>query len=455
MTALVGFGLHPREGVLVMCLGLVLVAGACGAAEAGANPLLSATQAVALAKKVFAEKNLEKRSALIAQAGASPIAKPEAIARWVVPSRYAEMKSEVRHGVPLPLPAELSSTPGAYSIGLPPKYAPNQRWPLIIGLHGGGSGQGDGATQYRSWHNIPQSGAIFVCPTSLDLDNRFYWRNPKNEELLRILIRTLQSEYPIDTDRIYLTGYSMGGIGTYYLGPRMSEWWAGIAPGAGSWNAIHWPVLLNTGVYLLHGKRDLRGPQFTDFPNAERAAESLTALGYSVKLQAVDADHSQGWTADEAKHMADWLLTHRRDPFPKRIVLASPCAQDFLVPVAPARPDRWLAITAIGSATQPMAALKPGSGGKERTTIAVVMGTLDATWVAQNRLEVTAVNVRSFTVRLAPKLVDFSKPLTVMVNGAEAFRGSVTTSLAYLLNDLCDRGDPSRWYVNEVAITVP
>lgn len=435
---------------------LLLTATLVAAADASTPPRpLSSSQALDLAKKVFAESDPAKRAALIDRAGASPVDKPEAIARLVVPASYPPQKPGVRHGVSLPLPATLHNAPGIYSIGLPPKYAPNQLWPLVIALHGGGSGEGAGKAQYESWPDIPEAGVIFVCPTSLDLDNRFYWRNPKNEEMLRVLIRTLQREYPIDTDRIYLTGYSMGGIGTYFLGPRMSEWWAGIGPGAGSWNAIYWPALLNTPAYILHGKRDLRGPQFTDFPNAERAFESMKELGYRTELRAVDATHSEGWPAGESKRMAEWLLKSRRDPYVKHLILANPCAQDFQVPNAPARPDRWLAITAIGTAKLPMDALKQGSGGKERTTVELPMGVLDATWTGPNKVEVKATNVTAFTLRLSPKLVDFKKPLTVLVNGTEAFKGPVTTSLAYLLNDLVERGDPSRWYVNEIAITVP
>lgn len=434
---------------------LLLLAATLGAGEAAAPAAISASKALTLAKKFLASGDAAAKAAILAEIGEAPVANPSPLVGLLAPTSYPAQKPGVRHGVALSLPASISDKPGSYSIGLPPNYAPNRLWPLIIGLHGGGDGQGSGQDQYRQWPDIVEAGAIFACPTSLDLGNDLYWRNPRNEEMLIHLIRTLMQEYPIDPDRVYLVGYSMGGIGTYYIGPRLKGMLAGIGPGAGSWHAIYWPGLVNLPVYILHGKRDMRGPLATNFPNAEQANDFLSKLGYAVEFRAVDATHTEGWPRGEGKRMAEWLLKHPRDPLAKHVILASPCARDFRAPEAPARPDRWLAIESIGDAKLPLEGLKIGSGGAERTTISLAMGTLDATWSAANRLEVQAVNVRRFRVGIHPKLVNLKKPVTIAVNGAEVFSGLVPTRLASLLTSLDERRDPSVWFINELAVDVP
>ena len=58
-----------------------------------------------------------------------------------------------------------------------------------------------------------------------------------NDELSEIdamaLLKLIREKYTIDNDRIYLMGHSMGGAGTYYLGGKYNDIWAGIAPISG------------------------------------------------------------------------------------------------------------------------------------------------------------------------------------------------------------------------------
>ena len=259
----------------------------------------------------------------------------------------------------------------------------------------------------------------------------------------------MTSTFPIDPDRIYLSGYSMGGIGTYYLAPRMNERFAAVSPGGGSWNAIFWPQIFNTPVFVLHGKRDMRGKRFTDFPNAENAAKCLEEAGCTFELRATNDGHDIN--SDVLTVMGAWLLKHKRNAYPKRIIHASPCAKDFMVPLSPSPPDRWLAIDEIGDEKLArMDSVSSGGVGLKRKSFK--MGVLDATWVAENKLEVKATNVKSFRVLLAEQLVDFKKPLVVMVNGKEVFSGPVTSSLRYAMQYADKKRDLGIIYVGEIPI---
>lgn len=429
---------------------VVWMLAACAAAEEAPKPL-SSSQALELAKKYLVEKDVSKKEGLLAQAGDTPVDDPKPFLKLLQPAGYPPAKSGVQHDLKLDVPATVSDKPVEYSLSVPARFAPTQLWPLIIGLHGGGSGTGAGRLLMQTMMGIVATPAIFVCPTSVDLGNNFYWRNPKNEKMLDLLVKEMARQFPIDPDRVYLCGYSMGGIGSYYLGARMVDRFAATGPGAGAWKGIYWPGMLNTPLYIWHGKRDMRGKNFTDFPNAENAAACLKELGpdYKYEFRAMDCDHFRV-PPGEDKMMAEWLLKQKRNPYPKRIVFASPRAKDFMVPVEASPPDRWLVIDENGPGTLEMEGLD--QGGATRLKHKLKMGTLDATWTAPNALEVKTQNVKKFRVFLSPNLLDFKKPLKIVADGKTVFEGPVKSSLKFLLQYLDERRDMGMAFVGEVAV---
>ena len=73
---------------------------------------------------------------------------------------------------------------------------------------------------------------------------------------MRDLITELRLLYHVDIDRIYLTGHSMGGFGTWALGPRLAEDLAAISPMAGGGGSIGKLVSTRTPVFIFHGADD-------------------------------------------------------------------------------------------------------------------------------------------------------------------------------------------------------
>ena len=438
---------------LVLCGVLALAVAVFAARAQDAAKPLNASQSLELAKKYLAEKDAAKKEALLAQAGESPADDPKPFLKLLLPAVFAPVKSGVQNDLKLDVPASISDKPVDYALSVPPKYAPAQLWPLIIGLHGGGSGTGSGKQHMSTELDATTLPAFFACPTSVDLGNEYYWRNPKNEKMIATLIQELSKQFPIDPDKIYLSGYSMGGIGTYYLGARMVDHFAAVAPGGGAWKGIFWAGMLNTPVYIWHGKRDMRGANFTDYPNAENAAACLKELGpgYTYEFHPMDCDHPNV-PRGEAKAMAEWLLKQKRNPYPKRIVYSSCRARDFMVEQLPAAPDRWLDVTEVGDGELEMEGLE--QGGTPRIKHKVKMGTVDATWTAPNALDVKTQNVKAFRVLLNPALLDFKKPLKITVNGKPGFEGPVKSSLKFALKYLDEHRDPGMLFVGEVVVKV-
>ena len=120
-----------------------------------------------------------------------------------------------------------------YLLYLPEEFDPNQSWPLIYYLHGAGS-RGEDIERIRQESFLSDVGrtvqlpAIVIAPqapTGSVWDDRI----PTLEALLDGVTET----YPVDENRIYLTGFSMGGFGTWAWGLENPDRFAAIVPVAG------------------------------------------------------------------------------------------------------------------------------------------------------------------------------------------------------------------------------
>ncbi|MEN9979594.1 MAG: prolyl oligopeptidase family serine peptidase [candidate division WOR-3 bacterium] len=113
-----------------------------------------------------------------------------------------------------------------YAILYPSNYDPAQNYGLILSLHGAGVEASGLAECFQ-----PKDWAFVVCPT-----NRrpygFDWQDWGRLDAIEVLKEACNS-LPVDPDRIYLTGHSMGGHGTWHIGLTHPDLFAAIAPAAG------------------------------------------------------------------------------------------------------------------------------------------------------------------------------------------------------------------------------
>jgi phospholipase/carboxylesterase len=192
---------------------------------------------------------------------------------------------------------------GGFSLYVPESWDGQASMPLIVALHGG---HGHGRDFLWSWLRDARSReGLLLAPTSQDRT----WSIMGQEldaEPLRQMIERVAERYPVDRERVLLTGMSDGGTYTMLCGLQDGMPFTHLAPACG---VLHLG-LLGGGlerararpIYLIHGALDWMFPVYT----ARMAQEALTAVGARLVYREL-ADLSHTYPRDENPKILDWL----------------------------------------------------------------------------------------------------------------------------------------------------
>jgi predicted peptidase len=133
-------------------------------------------------------------------------------------------------------------------------YDKSQKYPLIIFMHGSGERGNDNVKQIR--YNFPD---VFIEDASQDRNPCFIMapqcpQGPKwSEEKLhqvKTILDSLQTEFSIDSERLYVFGLSMGGRGTFNMLAQYPDLFAAAIPCAGGNNPSLYPRIMQTPMWL-------------------------------------------------------------------------------------------------------------------------------------------------------------------------------------------------------------
>lgn len=197
-----------------------------------------------------------------------------------------------------------------YLLYLPKGYGQQDRkWPLMLFLHGAGERGSDlNLVKKHGPPKLVEAGQdlpfVIVspqCPAGQ------WW--PEHVDMLSALSDDVQSRYAIDPNRVYLTGLSMGGYGTWVLACQQPERFAAIAPVCGGGQAFLADRLKNLPVWAFHGAKDPIVP----LSESRQMVDAVNKAGGQAKLTVYpDAGHDC-WTATyENPELYQWLLSHKR-----------------------------------------------------------------------------------------------------------------------------------------------
>jgi predicted peptidase len=198
-----------------------------------------------------------------------------------------------------------------YLLYLPKSYGEkkDQKWPVMLFLHGAGE-RGDDINLVKK-HGPPKlidQGKEFPfivvspqCPTNS------WW--PEQIDALVALLDEVQSKYAVDPDRVYLTGLSMGGFGSWALACRYPERFAAVVPICGGGDRYLVSRLKNVAVWAFHGGKDPVVP----LQASTDMVEALKKAGGDVQLTVYPEAQHDSWTETyNNPKLYEWLLSHRR-----------------------------------------------------------------------------------------------------------------------------------------------
>jgi predicted peptidase len=208
-----------------------------------------------------------------------------------------------------------------YLLYVPAGYSESQDgepWPLMLFLHGLGE-SGDGQLQRVRKHGPPkiverQKDFPFIvvapqCPWPQKGQYRDAWK----PDLLMRLIDHVSGRLRVDADRVYVTGLSMGGYGTWRLAAAYPERFAAAVPicGGGDPNAAD--QLARVPIWCFHGAKDPVVP----LSESEKMVEAIKKANGEVRLTVYPNAKHDSWTEtyDNPK-VYEWLLSHRRPKQP-------------------------------------------------------------------------------------------------------------------------------------------
>lgn len=191
-----------------------------------------------------------------------------------------------------------------YRTVTPADFDPTQEYPLILFLHGRGE-QGDNLDRVQihgPFKKVAELGlpVIIVAPQS-----------PKDEwwdvDALDALVDHLLWKLPIDKNRVYLTGLSMGGHGTWLLAARRPETFAAIAPICGYSLPSKAKLLRHVPIWIFHGAKD----STIHVRESTAMAQALNAVGNDARLTIYPDVGHNAWTATyDDPQFYEWMLSH-------------------------------------------------------------------------------------------------------------------------------------------------
>jgi hypothetical protein len=314
-------------------------------------------------------------------------------------------------------------TNAAYMIHVPIDYRGDQPFPLIVYLSGGGGLAFDGAL--TAGDAVNHAGYLVLYPHAGG-DN---WWEPKPTDMVHTLLLEVLRSYNVDTNRVYVAGFSNGGTGVLEFGTRWPDRFAALASlmGAGmnSPSGAKLPMqnLWDVPVLFLHGDSDPRIPfsaSVDTYNDLRRLQPRVTPELHILK----------GRSHDITLGMDDGYTL----PFFERFTRA-PFPQSVSARIWDARFPRqyWMEV------------VDAGNGAPE----------LEGRIVTGDLIEIRTRNVKKLRLLLRPELFPSAGPIRVRLNGRDQPSFELKRDCQLFTRSADAYADPYFAYTDEIVVDVP
>ena len=210
-----------------------------------------------------------------------------------------------------------------YRVYVPSTYRGDRGYPLWIALHGNGLTEDyffdslNGGLQKLA----EEHGYIVAAPLGYRVDGGYGYNNgsrpaedfPKlklSEKDVMHVLDLMKKDYRIDNNRIYIGGHSMGGSGSWYLGPKYSEIWAGLATFAGGVTPQTAPQVKTIPQFVVHGDADTTAP----VERSRTMVAELKRLGVEHQYVEVPGGSHGNVVAPNLAGMFEFFDRYRKSP---------------------------------------------------------------------------------------------------------------------------------------------
>jgi poly(3-hydroxybutyrate) depolymerase len=306
--------------------------------------------------------------------------------------------------------SDVDDTEQPYGLYLPKNYDENKKYPLVVMLHGAGSNHrlslrrvfgksnANGENDVEATRYFPEWKDVEYIVASPYVRGTMGYQGVAEKDVYDVLA-DVKSRFSIDEDRIYLTGLSMGGGGTLWIGLTHPDTWAALfpvcpAPPKGTDELA--PNALNLPMFFHHGDQDAAVPVTVSRDWTKRLKE----IGVNVSYTEYPGVNHNSWEnayKDEAAF--EWFDKFKRNKFPDRVLFNS---KNYKYSSA-----YWVHFDQ----------LTPGT-----------LATIDAKFTAPNQLEIKTTNLTAFTLQLKdhPKF-NAAQALQVTINGKKVKTSAAET----------------------------
>ncbi len=321
-----------------------------------------------------------------------------------------------------------------YLVQLPPEYDPHRRYPTVVTLHGAGTApehQVDwwaGAITEGGFRfgQASRHGYIVVAPQWTTEHQKQYGFTAREQAAVLDSLQDACRRFSIDTDRVFLSGHSIGGDAAWDIGLAYPHLWAGVIPIVAQ-SDRYCKFYIDNGKLLpmyfvnggLDGNKMNANAREWDRYMAERVGYNVTVVEY------LGRGHEH--FSDEIQRLFDWMGRFRRNPFPRQFKCATmrPWNNRFY----------WAELRQLPARTM----VEPSDWPPPRAARPVEA---DVSVNKANGINITT-GAGQVAVWLSPELVELDRRVTITVNGGRLAGGAKTVApdLSVLLEDVRIRGD--------------
>ena len=208
-----------------------------------------------------------------------------------------------------------------YRLFVPTPYDKSKKYPLVIWLHGAGGAGSDNLNQisgdqipgtriwtkpenqmrYPAFVLVPQSSGGWASSSATQLSDE--------ERLVIEILNALKSEFSIDTKRVYLSGQSNGGFGTWDLISKRPELFAAAIPLCGGGNTALAASLVSMPIWAFHGEKD----DVIPVEETRKMIAAIKKLGGTPRYTEYKGVNHEIWTPTfKEAGLVEWLFAQHK-----------------------------------------------------------------------------------------------------------------------------------------------